>query len=309
MGGFSATFPPTCCRPSGCSTLPLLKPIFLCSLTFSLAFARSPSFDYDLTVPFAIQFLGVEHRGNVRVEDISFRNLMGGRTVAYRVLPPGRERAPAALFVHWYDPDSMTSNRTQFLNEAVELAQHGLESLLVATPWSDPKFYPNRDVTLDYENSVQEVKELRRDLDVLLTDTRVDPIRVAYVGHDFGAMYGMVMAGVDQRVSVAAFQAGNSRFGEWFLYNQPKLSPEEKQAVVDLLAPIDPVRFIGKLAGKPVLLQFSKQDFYVPLDRAQAIADAAKEPRQVLYYDADHGLNHQAVRDRIAFLREKLALK
>jgi hypothetical protein len=309
LGDFSATYRPTCYRPSGCSTLPVLKPLFLWSLTFSLAFAQSPSFDYDLTVPFAIQFLGVEHRGNVRVEDISFRNLMGGRSGAFRVLPPGRERAPGALFVHWYDPDSMTSNRTQFLNEAVELAQHGLESLLVSTPWSDPKFYPNRDVTLDYENSVQEVKELRRDLDILLTDSRIDPMRVAYVGHDFGAMYGMVMAGVDQRVSVAAFQAGNSRFGEWFLYNQSKLSPEDKQAVVDLMAPVDPVRFVEKLAGKPVLLQFSKKDFYVPLDRAQAIVEAAKEPKQVLYYDADHGLNRQAVRDRIAFLRDKLGLR
>lgn len=286
-----------------------MKTLVLSFLTLPFAFAQSPSFDYDATVPLAIQFLGVEHRGKVEVEDISFRNLLGGRTAAYRVLPPGRERAPGALFVHWYDPASMTSNRTQFLNEAVELAQNGLESLLVSTPWSDPKFYANRDVELDYENSIQEVKELRRDLDMLLTDARVDPNRVAYIGHDFGAMYGMVMAGVDPRVSVAAFQAGNSRFGEWFLYNQTKLTTEEKQQVVDKLAPVDPVRFIGRLAGKPVLLQFSKKDFYVPLDRARALVDAAKEPKQVLFYDADHGLNQQAVRDRIAFLREKLRLR
>jgi hypothetical protein len=133
-----------------------LKLLFLCVVSFSLAFGQNPSFEYDTTVPFAIQFLGVEHRGNVLVEDMSFRNLMGGRTSAYRVLPSSREHTPGALFVHWYDPDSMTSNRTQFLNEAVELAQHGLESLLVSTPWSNPKFYPNRDVELDYENSVQE---------------------------------------------------------------------------------------------------------------------------------------------------------
>ena len=79
-------------------------------------------------------------------------------------------------------------------------------------------------MSLDYENSVQEVKELRRDMDVLLSYPRIDPARVAYIGHDFGAMYGMVMTGVDQRISVTAFQAGNSRFGEWFLYNQAKLT-------------------------------------------------------------------------------------
>lgn len=287
-----------------------MKPLVIFLSSLALASGQSaPSFDYETSLPFAIQLLGVEHRSGVDIEDMSFRNLLGGRTLAYRVLPAGKAQAPGALFVHWYDPDSMTSNRTQFLNEAVELARHGLISLLVSTPWSDPKFYPNRDVSLDYENSIQEVKELRRDLDVLLSDARVDPSRVAYVGHDFGAMYGIVMAGVDSRVSVGAFQAGNSRFGDWFLYNQQKLTPQQKQAVIDRLAPLDPVRFIGKLAGKPVLLQFSKKDFYVPLERANALVNAAKEPKQALFYDADHGLNQQAVQDRIAFLREKLALK
>jgi fermentation-respiration switch protein FrsA (DUF1100 family) len=286
-----------------------LKTILLSLFCLSLAYGQSPSFDYDRTLRLDIQRKGVEHRGKIQVEDISFRNLAGGRTSAYRVLPPGRGPAAGALFVHWYESDSPTSNRTQFLNEAVELAGHGLVSLLVETPWSNPKFYPDRDVKLDYENSVQEVKELRRDLDVLLDGSRVDPKRVAYVGHDFGAMYGMVMTGVDRRISVAAFQAGNSRFGDWFLYNQARLTPEEKQKVMDRLAPVDPVRFIGLLAGKPVLLQFSKQDFYVPLNRAQAIIDAAKEPKQVLFYDAGHGLNEQAVRDRVAFLTEKLKLK
>jgi pimeloyl-ACP methyl ester carboxylesterase len=286
-----------------------LKTLLLSLFSLSFAYGQSPSFDYDRTIPLDIRYEGAEHRGKIEIKDISFRNLSRGRTAAYQVLPAGRAPAAGALFVHWYESDSPTSNRTQFLNEAVELAGHGLVSLLVETPWSNPKFYPDRDVKLDYENSVQEVKELRRDLDVLLANSRVDPIRVAYVGHDFGAMYGMVMTGVDHRISVAAFQAGNSRFSDWFLYNQPKLTPEEKQRVMDRLAPVDPVRFIGLLAGKPVLLQFSKQDFYVPLDRAQAIVDAAKEPKRVLYYDAGHGLNEQAVRDRVAFLIEKLGLK
>jgi dipeptidyl aminopeptidase/acylaminoacyl peptidase len=285
-----------------------LKLLFVPLIAISLS-GQTASFEYDHTVPYAIQVLGVEHRGDVQVEDISFRTLLGGRTLAYRVVPPGKDRMPGALFVHWYNPESMTSNRTQFLNEAVELARHGLVSLLVATPWSNPKFYNDRDVSLDYEFSVQEVKDLMRDMDVLLSYPRVDPGRVAYVGHDFGAMYGMVMTGVDQRASVAAFQAGNSRFGEWFLYNQTKLSGQEKQQVVDRLAPLDPVRFVGRLAGKPVLLQFSKKDFYVPMDRAQALVDATQEPKQVIYYDADHELNQQAVRDRIAFLREKLGLR
>ena len=38
--------------------------------------------------------------------------------------PPGT--APAVLFVHWYGPPAPTSNRTQFVPDAVTLAGHGV---------------------------------------------------------------------------------------------------------------------------------------------------------------------------------------
>jgi pimeloyl-ACP methyl ester carboxylesterase len=258
--------------------------------------------------PLSIERKNSVQRGPITIEDITFLNLAGRRTSAYLVLPHAKTRTAGALFVHWYDPSQPTSNRTQFREEAVSLAAHGLVSLLVETPWSDPNFYLNRDVSRDYEFSVQEIKELSRDLDVLLAQHRVDKKRIAYIGHDFGAMYGIDMAAMDNRVTVGAFQAGNSNFGEWMLYNQQKLSAEGKTQVMDRMAPLDPVSNIAGLLGRPILLQFSNKDFYVPLDRAKALADAAREPKQVLYYDAGHGLNEQASKDRQQFLIEKLNL-
>ena len=289
-----------------CCTLQVLKRLLFC-LTSAIAFAQAPSFDYPHT-PFAIRKNGAIQRGDIRVDDVSFANLAGGRTSAYLVHPPGRGKGPGALFVHWYDGESPTSNRTQFLDEAVALAKLGLTSLLVETPWSQPMWYQKRNVSRDYDFSVQEVKELRHDVDVLLAQPRVDKKRVAYVGHDFGAMYGIVMNAVDRRISAAAFQAGTSTFSEWFLYNQEKLAPEGKAAVVQRLSPLDPVGFIGKL-GIPVLLQFAKKDFYVPPDKAQALFDVAREPKRIEYYDSGHGLNAQASSDRQAWLRERLALR
>src|SRR6266849_35729 len=129
------------------------------------AWAQQVSFEYERFDEYDQRVAGEEKRpGGVRVLDITFRNLAGGRTAAYVVLPPGRGKNAAALFVHWYESEAKNSNRTQFLEEAVELARHGLLSLLVETPWSDPRCYQKRDVSKDYENSVQEVKELRRAL-------------------------------------------------------------------------------------------------------------------------------------------------
>jgi dienelactone hydrolase len=195
------------------------------------------------------------------------------------------------------------------LNEAVDLARHGLISLLVATPWSDPQWYSKRDVARDFENSVQEVRELRRALDILAAQPRVDRKRMALVGHDFGAMYGILAAASDKRVSAVALQAFTGSFGDWFLYNQKQLTPYARQRVIDRLAPLDPLKFISQLGSTPALLQFAEKDFYVPREKAEALYAAVHEPKQILWYQAGHGLNDQASQDRQKWLRAALKLK
>jgi len=286
----------------------IVKPLLALAIAL-VATAQTPSFDYDRAKPLDIRVSGTETRGTVRIDDISFASLDGGRTDAYLLTPPGRGKAAGALFVHWYDSESPLSNRKQFLNEAVELAGHGLVSLLVATPWSDPQWYQKRDVTRDFENSVQEVRELRRALDVLTAQPRVDRNRMALMGHDFGAMYGILAAASEKRVSAVALQAFTGSFSDWFLYNQKQLTPDARQRVIDRLAPLDPLKFLGQLASTPVLLQFAEKDFYVPRDHAEALYAAVRGRKQILWYQAGHGLNDQASQDRQKWLRQTLKLK
>ncbi|MEO8051617.1 MAG: dienelactone hydrolase family protein [Acidobacteriota bacterium] len=281
-------------------------------LTLAVSFAalaQTPSFDYDHAKPLDVRIESTETRGAVRIDDISFASIEGGRISAYLVVPPGRGKAAGALFVHWYDSESPLSNRTQFLKEAVALGQHGLMSLLVSTPWSDPQWYAKRDVARDFENSVQEVRALWRALDVLSAQPRIDRNRMALVGHDFGAMYGILAAASEKRVSAVALQAFTGSFSDWFLYNQKQLSPEAQQGVIDRLAPLDPIRFLRQLGSTPVLLQFAEKDFYVPREKAEALYAAVSGPKQILWYQAGHGLNDQASQDRQKWLRQTLKLK
>ncbi len=62
-------------------------------------------------------------------------------------------------------------------------------------------------------------------------------------------------------------------------------------------------------AGGPVLMQFGKTDHYVPEAKAKAFFAAAVEPKKILWYDAGHGLNAEAIADRQAWLKEQLKLK
>jgi dienelactone hydrolase len=254
-----------------------------------------------------IEEKGVENREGVKIHDVTFANLTGGRTAAYLVASAKPGKSAAILFVHWLEPHAKDSNRTQFLGQAVELAKLGTTSLLIETMWSDPEWFNRRDPSQDYAKSVQQVKELGRALDVLLAQPQIDKNRVAYVGHDFGMMYGAVLAGTDRRVHVWALQAGTTSFSDWFLLF-PRREGEERRKVIEELAPLDPVKHIGKAAGSPVLLQFGKTDPYVPLPKAQEFYDATKEPKKILWYEAGHGLNGEAIHDRQEWLKEQLHL-
>jgi outer membrane protein assembly factor BamB/dienelactone hydrolase len=265
-------------------------------------------FEYDRGRALDVKETGVSARDGVEVRDITYASLAGGRTAAYLVAPegPGQGR-PAVLFVHWYAPGEKDSNRTQFLEQASELARRGVVSLLVETMWSDPASFRARNYAEDYDRSVEQVRALRRALDVLLARPDVDPKRVAYVGHDFGAMYGAVLAGVDPRVNAGlALQAGNTSFADWFLFSA-KLTGAARQAFIDKLQPLDPVHYVGK-AKAPVLFQFAKEDPYVPKANADAFFAAAAEPKEIRWYEAGHALSEQAVRDRQDWLAARLGL-
>lgn len=243
----------------------------------------------------------------VEVRDIAFANSSWSQTKAYVVSPAKKGSYAGVLFVHWYEPKSADSNRTQFLGQAIDLAQSGTVSLLIETMWSDPRWFQKRDQSADYRNSVSQVKDLGRALDVLLSQPGVDSKRIAYVGHDFGAMYGAVLAGTDRRVKVWALQAGTTAFSDWFLLGT-KLDAAGRQKIVDELAPLDPVKFIGSAAPAPVLFQFGRSDDYVPEAKARQFFDAAKEPKEIRFYDAGHGLDAAAIDDRQKWLRSKLGL-
>jgi dienelactone hydrolase len=270
--------------------------------------AQTPLFDYDRRAPLDLREAASQKRAGAVVRDISFRSVAGGRTAAYLVTPKTSGPHAAILYVHWYEPESPSSNRTQFLEEAVTLAGRGAISLLIETMWSDPKWFGKRTRDGDFARSVQQVKELRRALDVLMAQPGVDPARVAYAGHDFGAMYGIVMGAVDKRPSAYVLMAGTTKFSDWYLLGPPKLQGAARAKFIEELAPLDPVAYLGRLSPAPVLLQFAQNDRYVLKARAQELFATAGEPKEIRWYNAGHGLNAAAQQDRVRWLTERLKL-
>ncbi len=266
-------------------------------------------FDYDRNAPFDVKEMGVETRGGAVVHDLTF---VGTKTPikAYLVAPAsgGSDPQAAILWVHWLgEPE--TTNRTQFLPEAVALASRGVVSLLVEGMWANPKWWDGRKLETDLAEGINQVIELRRAMDLLLSQPNVDAARFAVVGHDFGAMYASIASALDGRAKTFVFAAPTPRMSNWYLLGR-KLEPAALAAYKAELRPIDPAEWIAKLAPKPVFFQFASNDRYVPARHAAEYYAAALPRKVMATYDTNHDMHLASViEDRAAWLVRELALK
>ncbi|MEW6403519.1 MAG: hypothetical protein AB1649_17115 [Chloroflexota bacterium] len=264
-------------------------------------------FEYDSAAPLNIQDLSqpdleqlkITLPEGVNLSEISY-DAPGGAVRGYLVKPAGDGPFAAVSWGHKYP-----GSNVQFLEEAVSLAPRGVVSLLVEGR------YPGQVVpgnfNADCTSIINQVLDLRRGLDVLLATPGVDAARLAYVGHDYGAMHGAILAGVDKRVKAYVLTAFTGSYFDWRLYfgALPAADLREYARLAPTLAPLT---YIPHAAPARLFLQFGATDRYVSQERAEQLIEAASEPKQVQTYAAGHDLDETARTDREAFLIETLAL-
>lgn len=282
--------------------------VFLGFSAATLVAAEPPAdlFAYDKSAPLQVAEVGRETRGGAVVRDITFVPV-DQPVKAYLVTPASVTGPQAAiLYVHWLgEPE--TSNRTEFLNEAVALAGRGVTSLLVDAMWSDRKWYGKRIPEEDKAQAVHQVTEIRRAMDLLLAQPNLDLKRVAYVGHDFGAMYGMIASALDQKARTYVFMAATPHWADWFFFARQPKDPAAYRADIGT---IDPVLYVPKLAPARIFFQFANKDEYVSAAQAAEYYAAAQVPKHLATYAAGHDLHTAEVAaDRVAWLERELELK
>jgi dienelactone hydrolase len=254
-----------------------------------------------------IRLIGKRIQDGIESQLMVIQTPYGYRRVSELFRPEADGSHAAILYIHWYEPSSPDSNRSQFVEEAKELARAGAVCLLVETLWSDPDFFLKRTQVEDIQNSIEETVNIRRSMDFLLSQPDVDQRRFACVGHDFGGMYGVVAGSLDKRPTHYVVMAATPRFPDWYLYS-PKLEGEPREAFIRQFSGLDPIAHIADLAPAPVLFQFGTDDPHVPKERGKKFFEAAKEPKEIKWYESGHGLNGDAAIDRKHWLKEKLEL-
>ncbi len=300
---------PCCCRRVGIIVFAcLLIATFDSSIALAQRNDSRPSlFDYDRSTALDLKEVSARDQDGVNIRDINYAALNPAqkRINAYLVKPKGRGRFAGVLFFHWLG--NVKSDRNEFLDEAIALAKQGTASLLIQGhfPWIEEP----SEAQADRRQIIDQTIEVRRALDLLLSQPQVDRRRIGFVGHDYGAMYGSIVSGIEKRVKAYVLMAATPTFGDWSLKYWPVTAKAGEEIYRKAMKDLDPINYVSHAAPASLFFQFAKSDKFIPRATALTYFNAASRPKQIRWYDTVHEMNVEAARrDRRAYLTRQLGL-
>ena len=274
-------------------------------------------FDYDSHQPLDTHDKTLKEFKCGVIHDITYASPSGGLVSAYEIVPKSKGPYAAVIFGHWGN-----GTRGEFIPEAKALACAGVVSLLPDYRWDRPRpWYSAIDdfahPDSDRKTRINTVIEMRRAIDLLGARTDVDPNRIGYVGHSFGAQWGAILSAVEPRIKAVVLMAGVAEEADLLLRSdnpqivdlRASLPKGQLETYLKTLEDINAINYV-RYSQAPLLLQFANFEQYFDRASMEHYAAAAPEPRTVLFYDSAHDLNDpQAIKDRFDWLKKPLAFQ
>lgn len=305
--------------------LQLLFLVLLWLVLSPLASAQTPPelqrlFAYDQTAPLDMQQHILERDESAEVYDLTFASPKGGRVPAFLVVPLARpeQKYAGVVFGHWG-----LGNRTEFLAEAKLYARAGAVSIIIDYPWvrpaqwRHPVFTPQTTSEQDRDTYIQAVIDLRRAFDLLLSRRDVDPHRIAYIGHSYGAQWGAILTAVDRRMRTTVLMAGVPSTASIYRDSNDPAMVELRQQIgsaaleahLKIVGVLDAIKYIKYSSPIPVLFQFARYERNFDQQAMRSYYEAAGEPKEVRWYSTGHELNDPAaLKDRARWIAKELKL-
>lgn len=299
----------------------------LCCSSVLLHAARQPAseaevqqflkyYEYDKAVPLEAASGGKSDRGTFTVEGIRFTSVNSQSVPGYLFIPKtGASSWPCLCFLHGYGgskDDSLMAARPFVLAGyavfALDAQYHGQRKQAGKDIFS-PDFVSDR------EAIVQTVVDWRRGIDYLETRPEIDKGRIGVLGVSMGGIMGGLLSGVDSRIKAAALLVAGGDWGTMMQTSQIPAAVKLRQAlgnpdaalIAQMMDPVDPLHFVGRIAPRPLLMQNGKKDSIVPPPCSQALYDAAGDPKDIDWYDSDHLIPFAQVLPRVvAWVKKSL---
>lgn len=221
-----------------------------------------------------------------------------GDPVPAILLLPNREagvRVPAALLLH-----GLTS-RGEVMTDSVGqvLLRRGVASLAPDLPLHGSRGHP---LGLESLRNPLEAARLWRlalreagvAVEFLRAHPAVDPGRVAVVGYSLGSFLATALAARERRVKALVLAAGG---------DLPLGTPLTTLA----RTVVDPIRAVRGL-GCPLLMVHGRHDPVIRPDQAERLYAAAREPKELRWWNAGHSLPAAAIEDAADWLTRQLGV-
>jgi dienelactone hydrolase len=266
-------------------------------------------FAYDADAPLNLKEAVESTNNGVQVSTLSFSSPDGGSVTGLLFDPVARSSLrPGIVLMH-----GMPGTARQMAGQGRLLAEHGAVVVAIDAPFARRSGPPVRFSTEDRAEQIQLIKDLQRAVDVLRARTNVDAERLAYLGVSYGGAMGALFVGIERRLKAAVLVVGDGGLVSHFT------GPEDSGFMAGVscatrvdwfraMTPIEPIRFIPHAPPTALLLQNGRSDTLVPVADAEALQAAAPQLKTIRWYDAGHGLNQQALFDRLDWLHETIGL-
>jgi len=271
--------------------------------------AERALFAYDADAPLNLQKTVESSSNGVQVSAVSYASPGGGSVTGVLVEPLTRSGLrPGIVLMH-----GMPGNARNMVGYATGLAGDGAVVIAIDAPFARRGGQPVRFVDEDRAEQIQLIKDLQRAVDVLRAHPGVDDARIAYHGTSYGGAMGALFVGIERRLKAAALVVPDGGLVSHFTGPEDmdfmaSLPCATRDAWLDGMTPIEPIRFIAQATGTALLIQSGRSDELVPAADAEVLHGAAPAGATIRWYDAGHGLDQQAFFDRLDWLHQQVGL-
>lgn len=250
---------------------------------------------YDATAPLNFQLVEEKETPAYHWTKFSYAGFRGDPVPAVLATPkdaPGP--FPCVVFVHGIgnDKDFMAKHgldepfvKAGFAFVCFDQLMRGERKLKEKSGWAEAAAFRVR--------AAHTVNDTRRLIDYLVTRPDIATNRIYLVGASYGAVTGSTAAAFDERIRAVVLTYGGGNLRKLLtgdaLRNEIKLWSLPTAIVAWYFGSVaDPVNYIGQISPRPILLQNGKADTVVAPAAAQALQDAARQPKTIRWYEGDH---------------------
>ncbi|AFZ67957.1 alpha/beta hydrolase family protein [Deinococcus peraridilitoris] len=210
------------------------------------------------------------------------------------LLPASGTPTAGVLLLHGY------SSHKEAMSETVgqALLRRQIASLAIDLPLHGARADPLRLYSLRQPQEVmgvwrQALRDATLGLRLLQEQPDIRAPHLAVMGYSLGSFLALMLAARESQVSSVVLAAGGD------LPLGTPLTPIARMVA-------DPLRAVRRLAGRPLLMVSGRHDRTVRPEQAERLYAAAREPKELRWYDVGHILPPVAVEEAAAWLRRQL---